>query len=96
MKKILSNVVKIIHWAIIVFLAIGYLLPLKFLYLYNFLGPLMLGHWLINGKECLLTEIESWLDDTPYESILDTEFNYNVACFALIILWLISMYRTYR
>ena len=96
MKKILSNVIKFIHWIIIIFLAVGYLLPLKFLFFYNFLCPLMLGHWLVNDRRCILTEIECWLLDMPYTPLLKTEFEYHVACFFLLGLWLISMYRYYN
>jgi hypothetical protein len=60
---ILSKAVRYIHYAFMLLLVFGFILPHKYLIYYLFLLPGILIHKNLNDNKCMLTELESLLDN---------------------------------
>lgn len=57
-----ANVIRIIHYILMLSLLFGIFLPSKYLIYYIFLWPAVYLHWYFNGNRCMLTELESNFD----------------------------------
>ena len=75
MKEILKTILVFIHKLIVYFMAFGFLLPHGFLLYFLLTWPLVYLHWQFNNNRCVLTELEYYLDDTPYPPTVDKDHN---------------------
>jgi len=73
LKQILKIIVIIIHYLIIVFMGIGFLLPYSFLSFYIITWPSIYLHWQFNNGHCILTQLEYYLDDKPLPQTVETD-----------------------
>ena len=56
---VLAFITHLVHWAVLLFVLVGWALPWKFaLWFHALLIPMLAIHWLTNENRCFLTEIE--------------------------------------
>lgn len=63
LKKILKQIVRIIHVFLVLFYFVGAFIAKKYLILFIFAWPLLFLHWQTNNNKCICTQIEAWLDN---------------------------------
>jgi len=100
-KSTLLSIVKICHWALILFILLAPIIGGETLLTYHtIVVPGILIHWITNNNVCSLTMLESRLTNTPVDKtfigkILHPFFEVNnIGIYAIVIaLWLLSLYR---
>ena len=83
----ISNIIRWIHYLIVLFLFFGFLLPDKYVWTYILYVIILRIHWLINNDKCILTELEQKFSpieeqmrtDTRYPFIGKMMSNFNIA-----------------
>ena len=100
----LASIVKICHWALILFILLAPILGNEIMLTYHaIMVPGILIHWVTNNNVCSLTMLESQLTNIPTDKtfigqILHPFFEVNnMLIYALVIgLWLLTMYKLQR
>ena len=70
---ILSRLVRYIHIALLFILIFGVFLPGKYLIYYLILWPAVIIHWSFNDNKCMLTELESQLNENHVNMNINDE-----------------------
>jgi hypothetical protein len=61
-KEIFKNITWLIHILISIFMVVGFLMPDSFLFYYLLSWPCVYLQWQLNNNNCILTQIEYYLD----------------------------------
>ena len=59
----ISNIIRWIHYLIVLFLFFGFLLPEKYLWTYILFVIVLKIHWMKNNDKCILTEVEQYFNN---------------------------------
>ena len=88
-KLRVAKSISILHNFFILYMALAFILPKKFMYINLFLFPLVLLHWITNDNYCILTQLEYTLkgEKIPRNTHIDT------GSFKLI--WTLYLSRTF-
>ena len=66
-RRILAKIVFWLHISAILFLVFGCLFPRAFLLFHIVSIPIVIVQWWFNGDQCVLTQIQYWLEGRPIE-----------------------------
>jgi hypothetical protein len=68
------NIIRWIHYAIVLFFLFGFLLPDKYVWTYILFVIILKIHWMTNNDKCILTELEEKFNPIQERMISDTRY----------------------
>lgn len=74
MRIVLAKVIATLHFASILFLIFGWLLPLEWLIFHVVSIPLVILQWKINDDQCYLTQWQLQLEGSPLDPSQEGQF----------------------